>query len=442
MSSTKRKVIAFSIALALVLSMFLGACNNNTGGGGGGDTSSGSAPTTTDSGTDASGDEILVGYVTAFTGPLAVFTVATRWVDEMCLEEINKDGGIEVDGVKKKVRVIYGDTESDPTTATEVAQKMVLENKVNILVGAWTPTNSGPVAVVGERYGVPTYISNSPAESWIESGGPYYWAMGTLFYMSDLLTDSIGGMKKLDTNKKVGFLFDSEVDGIVQSALEREMLEAEGFTVFDPGRFPMDTVDYTDLIRKIQAENCDIVVASLIGPQFSTAWKQFHENNYIPKGFVIGKALQFQSDADALGEGMAHGLIAEVHWDRTYPFNSPLLGMNCEQLAEKWETEQGIQFPMTLGYDVSLWEVLNDALTRAGTLDPESIRQAILATDMEGIYGHLTFDENQVASVPCVTGQWHKGETWSYEKTIISSITFPAIPSFPPFILPNTTQGS
>ena len=425
-----KKVIAIILVLALALTLSLGAC------GGGGGTSSKSGGSSSDG-----GGEVLVGYVTAFTGPLSVFTVATKWVDEMCLDVINnQNGGVDVDGAKKKIRVIYGDSESNATTASEVAQKMVLEEKVDILVGAWTPENSGPVSAVGERYKIPTYISNSPAESWIESGGPYYWAMGTLFYMRDLLTDVIGALKKLDTNKKVGFLYDSEVDGVVISAMLKPMLEAEGFEVFDPGRFPMDTSDYTNIIQQLQNADCDIVMANMIGPQFATSWKQFNENNYIPKAFNIGKAVHFQADADSLGEGLGNGLLTEVLWDRSFPFTSPLIGLSADELCQKWEDENGTQFPATMGYDVSLWEVLYDGLNRAGTTEPEALREAILATDIDSIYGHLKFDENQVAKVPCVTVQWHFGDKWSYEKTIVSTVTMPSIPSEQPFIMPNTTQ--
>jgi len=441
-----KKIFVVAIAALLILALSLGACgggegDTGTASGGGGTASGGGASSDSGSFTPNNADEIVVGYVTAFTGPLSVFTVATHWIDDLCLNIINNDqGGIMVDGKQKKIRIIYGDSESDPTIASEVAQKLVLDDGIDILVGAWTPANSGPVSAVGERYGIPTYISNSPAESWIESGGPYYWAMGTLFYMEELQIDSIGALKKLDTNKKVGFVFDSEVDGVVISAMLKPMLEAEGFSVYDPGRFPKATSDYTDLIKKIQAEDCDIVLANMIGPDFQVIWKQFYENNYIPKAFNIGKAVHFQADADALGEGLGHGLLSEVLWDRTFPFTSPLLGVSCDEIAQQWEDENGSQFPATLGYDISLWEVLYDGLSRAGSLDPETVREAILATDMDSIYGHLTFDENQVAKVPCVTVQWHKGDKWSYEKTIVSTVTMPSIPSEQPFIMPNTTQ--
>jgi len=438
----KGKLVAVIVlSLVMILSLSLGACSG--GGGNSGTTTDQGTTTPPPSGdtTTAASDEIVIGYVAPFTGPLSVFTVATKWVDDKCLDIINnQNGGINIGGKNYKISVIYGDTQSDPTTATQVATKMVTDSKVNILVGAWTPDDTAPVSAVGERYQIPTYISNSPAESWINSGGPYTWAMGTMFYMKDLETDSIGALNKLDTNKKVGFVFDSEVDGETIAPMLQPMLEAAGYTVYDPGRFPKATTDYTDIINKLQANDCDIVTANMVGPDFQVLWKQFHELNYIPKAFNIGKAVHFQADADALGDGLANGLMSEVLWDRSFPYTSPLLNESCDQVAQEWEDSQGTQFPATLGYDISLWEVLSDALSRTASLDPSDIRDAILATNIDSIYGHLSFDENQVAKVPCVTVQWHTGQKWSYEKTIVSTVTMPDIPSQQPFIIPDTTQ--
>jgi len=433
MRSRGKKFIAIAVVLVLVFVLMLGACGND------GD---GRLPASSGGGASvASGDDILIGYVTAFTGPLSGFSAATEWANSVCIGVINDEfGGIEIDGERRKIRVIYGDSESDPVKASEIAQKLVLEDGVDILVGAGGLANIGPVSAAGEHHGIPTYVLNSQADSWIESGGSYHWSIGTLFYLEDMLSDVVGALSRLDTNKKVGFVFDSEIDGVIISSMLKPMLEEAEFTIFDPGRFPAELSDYTRLIGQIQAEDCDIVVANMTNPQFANAWGQFHENNYIPKAFNIGRAISSQADAEALGEDMAHGLISEAFWDRSFPFTSTLLGMSADALASAWEEENGTQFPATLGYDVSLWEVLYDALTRARTLSPDAVRSAILATSIDSIYGHLSFDENQVARVPCVAVQWHRGETWPYEKAVASSVSRPEIRTGPIFAMPDTTQ--
>ncbi len=404
-------------------------------------TGSAAAPGTA-AGTAADKQEILIGYVAPFTGPLSVFTVAFEWVKQISLDKINAEGGIYIEkyGKKLPVRVITGDSESDPTKASEIATKFVLENKVDILCGAWTPDTTNPVSAVAERYKIPALMSNSPADSWL-TGGPYEWSCGVLFYVDGFLSDYVDAIDKLDTNKKVGYILDSEVDGVTFSAKLNTLLPKRGYEVVDPGRFPMNTTDYTSIITKLKDADVDIVIGNQITPNFTTFWQQCQQLGFIPKVVIIGKAEHFESDVIALGNGIGTGLMSEVLWDESFPFTSPLIKMSCQEITDKWETEKGTQYPATIGYDVSFFEVLNDALGRCADLEPATVIAALLATDMDSIYGHISFDENHVASVPCVTGQWIKGEKYEFEKIIVGTGSFPTIPSVQPQLLPGFTTG-
>ncbi|MBQ9979896.1 MAG: ABC transporter substrate-binding protein [Oscillospiraceae bacterium] len=426
----RTRFTALILVVVLLLTFCLAACGAPATPPAGGSTTTppagntGNAPATPPA---ADKDEIVIGYVAPFTGPLACFTVAIEWVEAKCLDVINADGGIYIEAYDKKlpVRVVYGDSESDAATATEVATKMVLETGVDLLVAAWTPDTTNPVAAVAERYQIPALMSNSPADSWL-TGGPYEWSYGVLFYWEEALADYIAALDKVDTNKKVGFVFDAEVDGVLLSGYLNEMLPAAGYTVVDPGRFPMSTTDYSSVISKLQSEDCDIVMANQITPNFTTFWQQCHQMGYIPKVCIIGKAEHFGTDVSALG-AIGENLMSEVLWDRSFPYSSSLLDYTCETICEAWETENNSQFPATLGYDVSTFEILDIALRNCKDLEPATIRDAIAAVEYDGIYGHLSFNEDNVAAVPCPTIQWVAGETWEYEKNLVASVSFPDI---------------
>ncbi|SHJ73283.1 ABC transporter substrate-binding protein [Parasporobacterium paucivorans] len=411
------KVFALLLSLVLLVPAVLAGCG-----------SGGTDETTSGAGTDKT--EIVIGYVAPFTGPLSMFTVNFDWVMEKSLEKINADGGIYIKAYDKKlpVRVIKADSESNATKASEVASKLVLDDKVDILTGSWTPETSTPVAAIAERYQVPCLISNSPADSWL-AGGPYTWSYGIMFYVEDMMTSYIDALDKLgENNKKVGFLFDSEVDGVTFSAMLAKMLPERGYEVVDPGRFTMATTDYTNIITQLKSADCDIVIGNQILPNFTTAWGQFKQLGYVPKAMIIGKAIAYGSDVAALGEGMGEGLMTENHWDRTLPFTSSLLGLTCEEIAAAWETEKGTQYPATsLGWDIALFEVLNETFTSCENLEPATIRDAIAAVDYEGVYGKLSFDEKHIMAVPLSTAQWTKSDKWQYEANIVAAGKFSGV---------------
>ena len=103
------------------------------------------------------------------------------------------------------------------------------------------------------------------------------------------------------TNKKVGFIFDDQVDGILLSKMVRDKAAARGYTIIDPGRFPAGTKDYTSLISQFKQAGVDIVIANMITPDFALAWRQFHQQGFIPKIFVVGKGLHFRDGCGSTG---------------------------------------------------------------------------------------------------------------------------------------------
>lgn len=372
--------------------------------------------------------EIVVGYVAPFTGAISAHTVAFDWVMKQAVEKINEDGGIYIKKYDKKlpVRIVKADSESSTTKASEAATKLVQNEKVDILCGAWTPDTSISVAAVAERNKIPCLLENSPADSWL-TGGPYTWSYGMMFYVDDLMEGYIDALDKLDTNKKVGFLFDGEVDGVTWSGMLAKLLPERGYTVVDPGRFPMATTDYTNIITQLKNADCDILLANQITPNFTTAWQQFKQLDYVPKAVIVGKALQFATDVEALGNDIGIGIMSERHWDRSYTFKSSLLDYDCEQFAAAWESEKGSQYPFTLGYDLAFFEVLQKALEGCEDLEPETIRDAIGKVDYEGIFGALSFNKDHVMRAPVYTSQWIQGDTYPVQSKVISLGNFPGI---------------
>jgi branched-chain amino acid transport system substrate-binding protein len=81
------------------------------------------------------GDTIKIAIVASFSGPAAVvgeiYWISVLWA----AHDINKRGGIMVDGKKKLVEVIKADHQSQVPVAKKVCERMVLQEKVHALWG-------------------------------------------------------------------------------------------------------------------------------------------------------------------------------------------------------------------------------------------------------------------------------------------------------------------
>ena len=101
------------------------------------------------------GDTIKVGYMQILSGPAAgngeLFWPVVNWV----AYDLNKRGGILVDGKKKKIEIIKGDTQGKPAATKQEAERLCLEEKVDVL---WGTSGSHLAKVIGSvagKYKVP-----------------------------------------------------------------------------------------------------------------------------------------------------------------------------------------------------------------------------------------------------------------------------------------------
>ena len=138
-------------------------------------------------------DHILIGHPNPSTGPLAGFGEASPWADNRAIAAINKDGGLFIKeyGKKVPVRLKMVDTESDPTKAAELTSRLILSDKVDLMVVMHTPDTVNPVTAMCERYQMPCIALDAPVDAWL-TGGPYKWshhAFWTVTTMANLFVD-------------------------------------------------------------------------------------------------------------------------------------------------------------------------------------------------------------------------------------------------------------
>ena len=112
---------------------------------------------------------------------------------------------------------------------------------------------------------------------------------------------------------------------------------------------------------------------------------------------------------------------------------------SAKELADGFTAATGAQWTQPIGFVHALFEVAVDSLERATSVDDKAaIRDAIKATDLDTIVGHIAWDgaglppfaATNVAKTPLVGGQWVKGTgDFDYDLVIVSNKDHPDIPA-------------
>ena len=386
----------------------------------------------------AQGATVKIGYVSPQTGPLAPFGEADKWVIDR-MQAVFK-GGIAVGGKKSAIQILLKDSQSNPNRAGEVANDLILKDKVQLVLTAGTPETANPVSDACELNEVPCISSVVPWQPWFfgRKGDPakgFNWTYHFFWGLEDVIANFTNGWKSVQTNKKVGGLFPNDGDGNAWGDKERgfpKPLAADGFSLLDPGRYQNLTQDFSAQIAAFKKDNIEIVTGVLIPPDAKTFLTQAKQQGFKPKVVTLGKALLFPGAIEALGD-LGDGLTTEVWWSPSHPYKSSLTNQTAKALADAYEAATKKQWTQPIGFAHALFEVAADVLKRAKDASNKSVRDALAATNLATVVGGVKWGGQgpfkNVSKTPLVLGQWVKGKKYKYQLVIVNNQAAAAIPA-------------
>ncbi len=377
-----------------------------------------------------------IGYVSPASGPLAVFAEP----DPFTLAQVRRvvAGGIKSGGRNYAVEIVYKDSQSNPNRAAEVANELMLRDKVDIVVAASTPATTNPVADQCEANEVPCVTNDTPWQPHFfgRGGDPkkgFQWTYHFFWGLEDIIGVYTGLWSSIATNKVVGALWPNDSDGNAWGDAKRgfpPVLKAKGFKLIDPGRYQPPSDDFSAYISKFKKGGAEIVTGVVPPPDLVTFWSQAAQQGLKPKIVTVAKASEFPAAMEAIGD-RAKGLSVEVWWSPNHPFHSGLTGQSSAELAAAYTKATGHQWTMPLGFKHSLFEVAIDALKRSGGKGkPAAIRDAVRDTNYKSIVGPINFKTGPVPNIsktPLVGGQWRRRGK-KFELAIVENSQAPIVP--------------
>ena len=374
---------------------------------------------------------IKIGYVSPITGPAAGFGEPDPYV--IGLARTAFKNGLTVNGTNYSVQIITRDGQSSTTVGAQVANDLIANQQVDLMLTTSTPETVNPVSAACEAAGVPCISSVVPWEAWLigmNGGKPptqtvtFKYAFHYCFGVGQFLDAYTHLWPQVPTNKKVGVMYPNDADGnAIRGALAPLLHAVGGYTIVDPGPYEDGTNDYSAQIQKFIQEDCQIFNTFPIPPDFATFWQQAHQQGYtkMVKIAQIAKTGLFPSQVSSLGS-IGNGLASGVYWHPTWPYKSSLTNISAKDLANGYQTSSGKQWNQQLGASLSLFDVANAALKASGNpKDKTAVANAMKTLSVDTIVGHLDWTKPptfggpngpavpNVQTTPIIGGQWKQG---------------------------------
>ena len=336
-------------------------------------------------------EPIKIGFGVSLTGGLASSGKAHLLSKQIWLEEINAQGGL----LGRPVKLVYFDDQTNAANVPGIYSKLMDVDKVDLMMGHATNLIVAAMPQIMARkkmvmvllalgsnaeFKYPRYFQSAPF-------GPD--SKGVLSNAFFEVARSIEPAPK--TVALVGA--DAEFSNNVLIGA-RENAKKFGLQIVYDKSYPPATVDYSPIVRAIQATNPDVVLLASYPPDSVGMVRAATEIGL--KAQLFGGAMVGMQYASLIGQ-----LSEKLNRVVNYHFFVPSPKMNfpgIEEFLKKYQARAKDSGVDPLGFyqppfAYAAMQILEQAISATGTLDDEKLADHIHKTTFKTIVGDVRFNE-------------------------------------------------
>jgi branched-chain amino acid transport system substrate-binding protein len=351
-------------------------------------------------------DKIRIGCAIALSGQNSMGGITTQVNPyKLAVADINARGGIFVPKYNKRIPVdlIFYDDRSDIETSIKMAEKLIVEDKVDFMLPPWGTASNFAIAPVATKYKHPMMgiTVSSPKLDERLASTPYFFVV--LGQPSRLVPSTVGLMQEVGV-KSVAVIYVSDMFGLEHVDLVKEYVGKTDIKMPILQSYPPETQDLSPLIKRVEAEKVDALLNYGYPPHTFLINKQMPALGYNPKFFQNGVGTQFTSYRDAFGASGVDGVCG--NWALTPKMPYPGAKEFFEGYKKMFNEEAA------MGGEPAAYaslQILEQAIKKVGDLDRAKIRDVIAKDTFDTIIGPMRFEKGVNVQWPGDIGQWQKG---------------------------------
>lgn len=328
-------------------------------------------------------EPVRIGVVQPLTGPVAYDGNIYVNTVKMIVDGMNAKGGV----LGRQIQLVVEDGACNPAQSVNAAEKLAVRDKVVAILGAFCSTSTAAVMEVAKKHKIPLITGISTAAQLTEQGNPYFFrAVAT----TPMLGEAFGGALPAAVKaKRFAFLVINDDWGRSMVASYPKSIEKAGGTIVATEYFLQSELQFLSHITKIKASNPDAIILAANTQQAVGLTKQIRELGIdVP---LIGEGSWTSDSYLKLAGPASNGVYGLVEYVYTIP--TPINQAFVKEFQAKLK-ENPSKFAGAAHNAIS---IAVDAVKRAGSTDPEKIREALTKTDYTGIVGNIKFDAKNQA---------------------------------------------
>ena len=337
-------------------------------------------------------DDVRIGAPLALTGSLADEGKKQALAYDLWLARVNAAGGIDVDGQKKKVTLLTYDYQSDSKRAQQLAEKLITDDKVHVVMAPFGSGHTKIVAGVAERYGVPVVASVASSESVYDQG--FKNLFGTLAPNSGLVDAMLTLFtREHPTLKKVAILGRDDVFPRDMAETLRTRAGTAGLEVVYSEFYSNGTIDHSAALAKIKGLAPDWIYITGYSQDLILARKQMHDIGLTAPIVTMITGPAYREFIEGLGP-LAEGVTSVTWWHHTTTYESDDVWGSTKAFYEDFKSHESSDPDYIHASSAAALVAVQKAIEAAGSLEPAKISSALRTLNLATFYGPIVFDEH------------------------------------------------
>ncbi len=341
---------------------------------------------------------IRIGASLSLTGTYAALGQNQQRGYQLCVKHVNERGGV----LGRKIEFVRYDDQSEPATAVRLYEKLITQDKVDVLIGPYSSPITEAAANVNEKYKMPMVAPQASTTSIFKKGRKYIFMVTSPaeVYLEGLIDLAArNGLKTVALINEDTLFPKATVQGTI------DLAKKKGLRVVFVEAYPKGNTDFSAILTKVRAANPDVLGAATYFDDAVAITRQMKELNVNPKMYGVTVGGDLPKFYELLGKN-AEFIYGASQWEPELPYPG------LKEFVEAYQKEfpgADLSYHSAGGYGGC--QILVEAIKRAGSLDGEKLREAILKLDLMTVYGGFKVDQDgfQIAH-KMVMFQWQDGK--------------------------------
>jgi branched-chain amino acid transport system substrate-binding protein len=346
----------------------------------------------------AQAQPIRIGVLYDLSGPFAAAgSVASSIGAQIAIDLTNEKGGVLG---KYKVEPVNADSQSKPDVAINEAERLINQEKVNIILGVYSSAHAVPLAAKLESEKKILWITTAVASSVFKNKNLTYAFRAQIHsdqygeagagFLFDNAKEKLGQDPK---DLKLAVIYEDGPYGTGCGEADEQQAKAKGMTqIVLKEAYSASTPDLSSLVTKLKRARPDAILHTGYNPDITLFLRQARESGLRFK-MLIGNGAGY-SQIDKLREtfGPDVDFFCDIDPVPAQLLDAkslaPGLGELIKIMVERYKAKTGAkEVPphVSMGFNqtwILLQNVLPIAIEKHGGADPEAIRKAALEVDI------------------------------------------------------------